>query len=242
MQYDFSEFFKQYENLVTKVDTMFERIQSEYPQEVACEQGCCDCCYAMFDLSLVEAMYLNQKFHEQLSEEQKSDIYEKANRADREAYRIKRNMYKEYQKGVPDDTILEEVGKKRIRCPLLTEDNDCLLYTYRPITCRIYGVPMSIQGEVHTCTQSRFVKGKQYPAIYMDQIHQKLLQLSHKMVESIPTKHIKLGEVLVPVSMAILNEYNEEYLGILKSNDKSEDKCESSSDMVWTVPGPQGDN
>ncbi len=238
MQYDFSEFFKEYEKLVNNVDTMFERIQSEYPEEVTCELGCCDCCYAMFDLTLVEAIYLNQVFHQNLSEVQKSNIYEKADRADREAYRIKRNMYKEHQKGVPDDKILQEVGRKRIRCPLLTEDNKCLLYTYRPITCRIYGVPMSIQGEVHTCTKSNFVPGKQYPAIYMDQIQQKLLQLSHKMVESIPTQHVKLGEVLVPVSMALLNVYNDEYLGIIKSSTKSD----SSHNAVWTVPGPQGDS
>ena len=238
MQYDFNEFFERYETIVSKVDSMVERIRSEYPEEVTCELGCTDCCYAMFDLTLIEAMYLNKQFQENLSEEPRSRILEEADRADREAYRIKRKMYKEHQKGVPDEAIFEEVGKKRLRCPLLTDNNDCILYKYRPITCRVYGVPMSINGEVHTCAQSGFVTGNQYPAIYMDKIHQSLLKLSHELVGSITTKHIKLGEVLVPVSMALLTEYDDDYLGIVKRDNES---CETSSDFVWTVPGPEGD-
>lgn len=239
MEYDFDEFFNRYEDIVSKVDDMVARIKSEYPQEVTCKVGCTDCCYAMFDLTLIEAMYLNKKFYGNIFDDQRSKILENADRADREAYRIKRKVYKEHQKGVPDEAIFEEVGKKRVRCPLLTDSGECILYTYRPITCRVYGVPMYINGEVHTCAQSGFVTGKQYPAIYIEKIHQKLLQLSHELVGSIPTKHIKLGEVLVPVSMALLTEYNNDYLGIINPKDK---ECESSSDMVWTISGPQGDN
>jgi hypothetical protein len=36
------------------------------------------------------------------------------------------------------------------------------------------------------------------------------------MVQSMPTKYDKLAEVLVPVSMALLTEYDDTYLGIVQ--------------------------
>lgn len=239
MKNDFSEIFRQYEELALKMDKVFSQIQRQYPSEVKCELGCCDCCYAMFDLTLVEAMYLNKKFHETLTQEKKSEIYEKANRADREAFRIKRSINKEYQKGVSNASILEEVGKKRIKCPLLTEENQCILYSYRPINCRVYGIPMSINGEVHTCIHASFSSGHKYPTVYMDKIHEKLIQLSQNIVNSIPTTLPKLSEVMVPVSFAILNEYNDEYLGIVTQ----ENSGHSSENFIDSnLLGTQGED
>ena len=34
-----------------------------------------------------------------------------------------------------------EIAATSVRCPLLDEENRCLLYDARPITCRLYGVP-----------------------------------------------------------------------------------------------------
>ena len=38
------------------------------------------------------------------------------------------------------------LGKQRVRCPLLTEKEECVLYEKRPIICRIYGVPFSLKN------------------------------------------------------------------------------------------------
>jgi hypothetical protein len=50
----------------------------------------------------------------------------------------------------------------------------------------------------------------------MDMLQQKLLDISQRMVQSMPTKYDKLAEVLVPVSMALLTEYDDTYLGIVQ--------------------------
>ena len=55
-------FFKQYEDLVEQVDAAFEKVKKEYEQCVQCKVGCADCCHALFDLTLVEAMYIKSKF------------------------------------------------------------------------------------------------------------------------------------------------------------------------------------
>ncbi len=221
MCYDFSTFFQEYENLVTEVDKLFQKVQEACPDEVKCKSGCVDCCYAMFDLSLIEAMYINKKFHTVLSEKVKQEVLKHADYAERQSYKIKRRAYKSRQKGEDTDKILQDIGKEKVKCPLLSDNNTCLLYEYRPINCRLYGIPIYTGDQVHTCTKSGFKSGEKYPTVYMDKIYDRLFDINKRIVESIPTKHIKLAEVLVPVSMALINEYNEEYLGIIEPKEQN---------------------
>ena len=232
MQIDFTKFFSEYERLANDSEKAFHKISQTYPNEVKCSLGCADCCYAMFDLTLIEAMYINHNFKNQLSESKQQEILEKANIADRQAYKIKKRIFQERQKGVDTNHLLEDVGKKRVRCPLLTDDNQCELYAFRPITCRLYGVPLQIGEETHTCGLSGFEPGKKYSTVFMDKIQDKLLKLSEEMVASMPTQNTKLAEVLVPLSMALLTEYDEEYLGIIQ---KEQNDNPNSSVVEWTL-------
>ena len=196
-----------------------------------CKKGCCDCCYALFDLTLIEAMHLNRYFHQKLDADTKERILRRADEADREVHRIKHQAFKQRQKGVDSDTILQEVGQKRVRCPLLEDDNTCALYAHRPLTCRVYGLPMSVQGQVHTCGHTGFEPGREYPTIHMDTLQDRLMDITQRMVQAMPTKYDKLGEVLVPVSMALINEYDDEYLGIVARAETKPQK-----DMAeWTL-------
>ncbi|MCP4672044.1 MAG: YkgJ family cysteine cluster protein, partial [Desulfobacula sp.] len=62
MALNLKEHFVKYEALVDMVDGVFDRVKQEYPKEVFCREKCSDCCYAIFDLTLIEALYLNAKF------------------------------------------------------------------------------------------------------------------------------------------------------------------------------------
>lgn len=232
MQFDLSPFFEEYDAVVRGLDAAFARIQEQYPQEVKCTPGCCQCCFALFDLTLIEAMSLNRHFHQQLSEEQKKRVSERADWADREIHRIKRKAFKSQQQGMTTEDILQDVGSQQVRCPLLEDDNSCILYSYRPATCRVYGLPLQIHGEVRTCGWTGFEPGRSYPTINMDTLQDKLLDISQRMVQAMPTKYDKLAEVLVPVSMALLTEYDDNYLGIVLPEEKIPFRAEE-----WTL-GP----
>ena len=67
MTMDFKKHFVKYEALVEVVDGIFNRVKKEYPKEVFCREKCSDCCYALFDLTIIEAIYLNHKFKEKFS-------------------------------------------------------------------------------------------------------------------------------------------------------------------------------
>ena len=216
MELDFRPYFKKYEELVRQADEVFERVQKEHPECVTCKIKCADCCHALFDLSLIEAIYINYQFKTTIEAKEKSRLIEKANRADRKTHMIKRHAYNSKKAGKSETEILKDIAAERVRCPLLNDDEMCDLYEYRPITCRLYGIPTSIGGRSHTCGKSGFVEGKSYPAVNLDVIQKKLYDISSEFVRDIKTKYVKMADMLIPVSMAILTEFDEEYLGIAR--------------------------
>lgn len=219
MPIDFAPFFEQYEALLKTADAVFEKIRGEYPACVKCEEGCSDCCHALFDLTLVEALYINRHFHKAYENRprEKDVIIEQANAADRQVYKIKKDAYKALESGMSEEEILADLAKKRLRCPLLNAQDLCSLYDHRPITCRFYGIPTAIGGKGHTCGRSAFDTGQQYPTVNLDLIQRRLYQISDELVGALKTRYVKMSEILVPLSMALLTVYDDEYLGIKES-------------------------
>jgi Fe-S-cluster containining protein len=214
MDFDFTPYFNKYEALVAKGDEAFERVRQTYAECVRCEEKCADCCHALFDLTLIEALYINYKFNEKVKGSQKAELLEKANRADRHIHKIKRQAYKDLQAGKSEDEILASLARERVRCPLLNETDLCDLYDNRPLTCRFYGIPTAIGGQGHTCGQSDFKEGAQYPTVNLDVINNQLQQISAELIRDLKSRYVKLSDMLVPLSMALLTVYDEDYLGI----------------------------
>lgn len=220
---DFEPYFRHYEQVVKYVESAFEKVQSEYSDCVRCRIGCADCCHALFDLSLIEALYIKSKFDETFCAEDREKFLERATKADRLIYKIKRNAYKEHQSGKSEEAILADMARQRVRCPLLNEKDQCDLYDFRPITCRLYGIPAVIGGKGHTCGLSAFDQGKSYPTVRLEEIHKRLYEISFALAHDIKSRYPNLAEVLVPLSMALLTEYSMEYLGVRSEDDKFEE-------------------
>ena len=229
MALDFTDFFQRYETIINEADQVFQAVRAKCAENVRCEKGCSDCCHALFDLTLVEALYLNSHFNAKFSGKAKDDVLKRADEADRQAYRLKHEAVKATRDGKNAADILAEMAKVRVRCPLLDDEGACSMYEQRPVTCRIYGVPTAIGGSAHTCGKSGFEKGKPYPTVYLDRIQDKLYALSHELSESIHSRYKGLGEVLVPASMALLTEYTEEYLGV-KDGEKDGEKASPAAE------------
>jgi Fe-S-cluster containining protein len=214
MKIDFEPFFKKYEELANTADGVFERVSQEHSECVNCKIECSDCCHALFDLTLIEAIYINHKFKEKINGNAREAIINKANDIDRQIHKIKKRAYKQLEAGGGEDEILARLAGERVRCPFLNSKDSCDLYEYRPITCRFYGIPTSIGGFGHTCGKSGFIEGEKYSTVNLDIIHGRLQQISADFVKEIKTEYIKLVDMLVPLSMALLEVYDEEYLGI----------------------------
>ena len=214
MEFDFTPYFKKYEELVEKSDDAFEKVRSAYAECVKCEEKCADCCYALFDLTLIEALYINHKFNEKKKGAEKRELLEKANKADRLVHKIKQKAHRDFQAGKSEDEILAGLAEQRVRCPLLNEAELCDLYDHRPLTCRFYGIPTAIAGQGHTCGRSAFEKGKPYPTVNLDGVNSQLQKISMELIRDLKSRYVKLSDMLVPLSMALITLYDDDYLGV----------------------------
>jgi Fe-S-cluster containining protein len=220
------EIYSKYEALVKNIDSVFATVRQQYPDCVKCKLECADCCHALFDLSLVEALYINRQFIKHVFDQRKAEVIDDANKADRKIYQLKRNAFKAVDAGEKtEDQVLFEMAAERVRCPLLNKENKCDLYDFRPITCRLYGIPTSISGRGHTCGLSDFKEGDSYPTVNLDAVHAKLHAFSQEIVVALKSTHVKMGDILMPLSMALLTVFDETYLGVATDQAKqSEEK------------------
>ena len=214
MSVDLTSYFNKYEALVAQADAAFDRVKTAHADCVECEEKCADCCHALFDLTLIEALYIHHKFNDKYQGSEKAELLEKSNRADRRIYKIKRKAYKELQAGKNEGEILAAMALERVRCPLLNEKDLCDLYDYRPLTCRFYGIPTAIGGAGHTCGKSGFKQGEKYPTVNLDSVHHRLQQISAELLRDIQSKNIKLADLLVPLSSAVIMDFDDVFLGI----------------------------
>ncbi len=230
--------FKKYQELLDGVDRIFQKMKEDYAHEVRCDNGCTDCCFALFDLSLVEALYLNSKFSE-LDKDTQNMIMVEADKADRKVHKIKKRLFKDHKEGVSEQEILQKASQEKVRCPLLVNDR-CVLYEHRPITCRLYGIPLDMGNFTAGCSLSGFETGEKYPTVYMHKIHERLAALSSDLATAINSKYPEMHTMLVPVSMCLLTDYTPEYLGIKKEPDDQQVKGSPGSkpNTEWVL-GPK---
>ena len=210
---DFAPYFLKYEALSKAADQVFERVRQAFPDCVQCREECADCCHALFDLTLIEALYLNEKFKARYDGAEREAMLEEANRVDRTIHKLKREAYRDLKAGKSEDEILAALGEKRVRCPLLNERDMCDMYQHRPITCRLYGIPTAIGGKGRTCSLSKFEGGKSYPTADIDKIHSRLQEISAELLRDIQSANIKLADLLMPLSMALITEFDDAFMG-----------------------------
>ncbi len=211
---DLSPFFARYEKQRAEADALFEAVRSRYPDLVVCREGCSSCCHALFDLTLVEALYLSRAFRERFDGAERFRLQDLADSVDRRIAKVKRQVFKDSQAGKSSNEILTEVAGILVRCPLLGDDNRCLMYDARPITCRLYGIPTAIGGKAHTCGMTGFKSGEAYPTVALDKVQARLVALSEELAAALKSAYSQLASMYVPVSSALITEYTAEYLGV----------------------------
>ena len=211
---DLSPFFARYEAQRAEADALFAAVRAKYPDLVVCREKCSGCCHALFDLTLIEALYLNRVFRERFTGVELFRLLDAAGATDRQIAKVKRKVFKESQAGKESNEILTEVAALSIRCPLLGADDRCMLYEARPITCRLYGVPTAIGGRAHTCGMTGFKAGEAYPTVALDKVQARLVALSEEVAAALESAYSDLAGMYVPVSSALIAEYSAEYLGV----------------------------
>ncbi len=174
--------FSEYAAIARKADLVFKSIREKYPMSVKCRVRCCDCCHAIFGVFPIEAAYINYHFN-RLERKARRDALRRAEKAEADMLKAKDRL-----KVFEEDPKMKVfgLGKQRVRCPLLQDSEECLLYETRPIICRVYGVPYTLmkgKKEVsYVCSLSNFEEKASYQAVKLDKIYHELVRISTNLL------------------------------------------------------------
>jgi Fe-S-cluster containining protein len=207
-----SQLFQSYEFLTDKADAAFHRMEKEYDTCIKCERYCSDCCHAVFGLFLIEAACLKQHF-DQLDHQAIKESLQRCNDTDRALKRLEIKLQANEEDAQMQNYIL---ARERVRCPLLDDKRECILYPYRPITCRVYGIPTKIHGKARVCGKSGFKKNESYPAFNLDEVYRDLFNLSKELLNSEEKGNPEKASLLISVSKAISTPMEEIITGIFE--------------------------
>lgn len=144
------EILGKYGKLLQKVDRWFDGCGVKHPTAIHCRTGCSECCRGLFDITLLDGCFLKSGF-DLLDPATKTSVLEKARLRlaglqshwpdFNEPYILNYRPEEEWEPLMPEDD--------ETPCPLLGRDGTCLVYDYRPMTCRLHGLPLvDISGEV----------------------------------------------------------------------------------------------
>lgn len=141
--------FDRYGALLGEVDTWFRRCLEQNPDLIACHNGCSACCRGLFDITLLDALYLRHGF-DKLPEPIKKELVRKGSQRLEQLSSVNPAFVEPWLlNGIPEgewDALMPE--EDETPCLLLSETGGCLVYDHRPMTCRLNGIPLiDVSGE-----------------------------------------------------------------------------------------------
>jgi Fe-S-cluster containining protein len=143
------ELLDRYGVLLGEVDTWFRRCFEQHPDLIACHHGCSECCRGLFDITLLDALYLKRGF-DTLPEPLKAELARGASRRLELLSKVNPAFVEPWLlNGIPEvewDELMPE--EDETPCLLLSDAGGCLVYDNRPMTCRLNGIPLiDVSGE-----------------------------------------------------------------------------------------------
>jgi Fe-S-cluster containining protein len=214
-----TDLFNEYKQLVAKGDSAFETIERDFGSCVKCKPQCSDCCHAIFGLFLIEAAYIQQQF-KKLDRKVKREILSNAEKYEKALQKVEERL-----QAHEDDPRMKSyaLSKERVRCPLLNQNEECIIYPHRPITCRVYGIPTAIQGKARVCGKAAFESGESYPTFDLDACYKELYQLSKELLVQMGQSDMEKASLLISVARVLKTPLEE----LIKKTQSAESKAHS---------------
>lgn len=130
---DLSLYFEEYEAIVTRMESQIELKDNPNSTIRKCGREDIDCCHNQVNLTLVEAIYLSYRINRHVRGDDRTEVIQRA------------LVFPGGEKQIsPSDANEETSGKQPPEknnprlCPL-NQKESCLIYDYRPLSCRLHG-------------------------------------------------------------------------------------------------------
>lgn len=182
-----------------KSDDWFARARASLPGALPCRQGCCRCCHGPFGITRLDVAEI-QRGLATLDLPAREDIRRRALRQAREIESAFPQLTRSVWLDEWPDAALDDLARRfrDLPCPALQEDGSCRVYRFRPVTCRLMGIPVeSDQISVGACEVQT--------AIPVTRLSQSLREEESRLAEQEAAELQRLGgkgecgeEVLLP--------------------------------------------
>lgn len=135
--------------LMARCDQWFERARASLLGNLPCRRGCSRCCIGPFAITRLDATVL-QRGRDSLAPSVRLAI-ESSARSQVAAFeaafpRLKEDAALDGWSDREVDGLVERF--RTLPCPALAEDGSCRVYAFRPMTCRMMGIPVEVDGLV----------------------------------------------------------------------------------------------
>lgn len=138
-----------YGELLGEVDQWFMRCLVRHSGLIACHKGCSACCRGLFDITLMDALYLKQGLDLLPTRTREAVVTKSIRRLEEMSH-----LWPEFAppwilNHIPEEQWGEMMPEEdETPCPLLSDQGICLVYAHRPMTCRLNGIPLfDVSGE-----------------------------------------------------------------------------------------------
>ncbi len=206
-----TDLLDRYGSLLREVDAWFHACSARYPDQIRCHSGCSSCCRGLFDITLLDAFYLKRGV-DQLPVSQWERIIAAANeRLKSLSHDFPAFVEPWLLNAIPEaewDALMPE--EDETPCLLLSEAGQCLVYEYRPMTCRLNGIPLiDVSGEElfdEWCTMNFINKNpRKLRALRFDFLGlfaQELL-LFHELMRSLIGVEVSELDLFIPAAVVL---------------------------------------
>jgi Fe-S-cluster containining protein len=140
----------QYQQLLERLDRWFAETRQRRPGVIPCRPGCAACCHGPFDISLADLRLLEAGLAT-LAPEVREQVRQRGQALLDRMHALEPGWGPPYDVRAMDEERFDRLTEAlaEVPCPLLDEGGACLVYAYRPMVCRLIGLPMmTAEGEL----------------------------------------------------------------------------------------------
>jgi Fe-S-cluster containining protein len=139
-----------YRETLERLDRWFEETAKRHPGVIPCRSGCSSCCHGPFDISAADTLLLREGLAtlppgERETVRLKAEALLARMREQAPAWQAPFDVADLGEERF--DGIVESLAD--VPCPLLDDQGACRVYAWRPLVCRLIGLPMmTAEGEI----------------------------------------------------------------------------------------------
>ncbi len=142
------EFRKEYRQLLLAADAWFASCMAVGGAQIRCSGGCAGCCHGLFDITLLDALVLQEGFGAMADADRSLVLAAARNQLARLQKKWPAFKAPYLLNGIPQEEW-DSPEENATPCPLLDAHGRCRLYADRPLICRLHGLPhVDFSGEV----------------------------------------------------------------------------------------------